>query len=387
MSSDEHHRHEGGPLERIHKRDMVQRNAMENAAYNKVAKHLESEKRAFVRQNTRDEGEMKNLLYRLQQQTTYNQTPVTDQGDTSSEIDEVDWTGTPPTGNLLQQECVANPYPVTIIPKFGGNSLTKHPVISAQESSRSNSRRKSKEYEDVQESLSNMTVSNLSSASSNYEQTISSSSASVLNDDEASRAWLATPGAISSVRRMRKSVTEQTHSKILRKVSCDSSEFSQKILGSSPSHSRSNSLKEKKKSSCWEPLSANKEYRNRRGGSLKERKAGTSDRTQQCAVQRLSRSYSVLSKESVTSLNKYPDDCYITCRDGEKGTNSNRKSSKKNEKPRLTRKASNDSTASCDAGSPSSKKKGVRRKVGLSISQESSPNISPLATERETFKF
>jgi hypothetical protein len=80
MSSDEHHRHEGGPLERIHIRDMVQRNAMENAAYNKVAKHLESEKRAFVRQNTRDEGEMKNLLYRLQQQTTYNQTPVTDQG-------------------------------------------------------------------------------------------------------------------------------------------------------------------------------------------------------------------------------------------------------------------------------------------------------------------
>lgn len=76
MSTEELHRHDGGPLERSHMKDMVQRNALENAAYHKVAKHLESQKKAFVRQNTRDEGEMKNLLCRLQmeQQTALHDT-------------------------------------------------------------------------------------------------------------------------------------------------------------------------------------------------------------------------------------------------------------------------------------------------------------------------
>lgn len=66
MSSPEANRPEGGPLERSHLKDMIQRNALESAAYVKLAKHLENQKKAFVRQNTRDEGEMKNLLCRLQ---------------------------------------------------------------------------------------------------------------------------------------------------------------------------------------------------------------------------------------------------------------------------------------------------------------------------------
>lgn len=75
MTTKEIHRNDGGPLERSHMKDMVQRNALENAAYHKVTKHLENQKKAFVRQNTRDEGEMKNLLYRLQ---TEQQTVLTD---------------------------------------------------------------------------------------------------------------------------------------------------------------------------------------------------------------------------------------------------------------------------------------------------------------------
>lgn len=73
METVEHHRGDGGPMERSHMKDMVARNALESAAYNKMARNLDSQKKAFVRQNTRDEEEMKNLLHRLQieQQTTY----------------------------------------------------------------------------------------------------------------------------------------------------------------------------------------------------------------------------------------------------------------------------------------------------------------------------
>lgn len=63
MASDR--RHDGGPLERNHIRDMVLRNAMEGAALQKTSKILEKERRAFVRQSTRDEDEMRVLLQRL----------------------------------------------------------------------------------------------------------------------------------------------------------------------------------------------------------------------------------------------------------------------------------------------------------------------------------
>lgn len=56
---------EGGPLEKTHMRDMVLKNALESAALMKTSRHLESQKKAFVRQNTRDEVEMKSLLHRL----------------------------------------------------------------------------------------------------------------------------------------------------------------------------------------------------------------------------------------------------------------------------------------------------------------------------------
>ena len=65
MSGGETRTQEGGPLERTHMKDMVQKNAMQSAALIKRSKHLDSQKKAFVRQNTRDEVEMKSLLYRL----------------------------------------------------------------------------------------------------------------------------------------------------------------------------------------------------------------------------------------------------------------------------------------------------------------------------------
>ncbi|XP_045208469.2 uncharacterized protein LOC123560328 [Mercenaria mercenaria] len=396
MAAEELHRHEGGPLERSHMKDMVQRNALESAAYNKVAKHLDNQKKAFVRQNTRDEGEMKNLLYRLQmeQQTTLNDTDIDPGGGTGSDIDEVDGTGLRLPAGRLEQESVANPYPVTIIPRFGGNTHIKQSVSSRDTihrpgSSKLHSRRKSIEYEDIQESLSSMTVSDLSSASAISEQTISSSYTCLPHDDHSSRDWLATPGAISSVRRMRKSVTEQAHQRILRKTSCEHSEFCAPNSNSPPSHSRNNSLKEKKKSIASESTSPKLGYAKRRGGSLKERKASTADRTD-VGVQPLSRSYSVLSKVTSSEFNKKQEiSCSGPCGGkSEEGLKISRKNSKKGDKQGLSRKSSNDSTSSIDGSSLASRKKtNVRRKVGIAGSAESSPVISPLARDVETFKF
>ena len=71
-STEEGLRHDGGPLEKTHLKDMVQRNALETFVFNKITKNIETEKKAFTRQNTRDESEMKHLLLRLhqRQQTT-----------------------------------------------------------------------------------------------------------------------------------------------------------------------------------------------------------------------------------------------------------------------------------------------------------------------------
>ena len=71
-SSEEALRHEGGPIEKTHLKDMVQRNALESLVFSKITKHIETEKKAFTRQNSRDETEMKHLLLRLHhhQQTT-----------------------------------------------------------------------------------------------------------------------------------------------------------------------------------------------------------------------------------------------------------------------------------------------------------------------------
>ena len=79
-ATDEANRHEGGPLEKNHLKDMVQRNAMDAMVFDKITKHIEIEKKAFTRQNTRDETEMKHLLVRLHQE---QQTTFLDDGDHS----------------------------------------------------------------------------------------------------------------------------------------------------------------------------------------------------------------------------------------------------------------------------------------------------------------
>lgn len=256
-------------------------------------------------------------------------------------------------------------------------------------SSRLQSRRKSVEYEDIQESLSSMTVSSLSSASIISEQPMSVSSTNLLRDDHASRDWLATPCAISSVRRMRKSVAEQAHQRVLRKTSTDNLDSYQAFSSSPPSHSRNNSLKERKKSDSGDMSSPRMSHAGRRGGSLKERKTSRPDKPEHSSNSPLSRSYSMSSKSSVADFNRKQDisSSGPSTESIDEETKIKRKNSRKSEKQNLTRKVSGEPTGSDDGRSTPRRKTNPRRKVGIAGSPDNSSIISALAKESETFKF
>lgn len=235
-----------------------------------------------------------------------------------------------------------------------------------------------------------MTVSGLSSVSTISERTNSGSTTNLSHDEHASRDWLATPGAISSVRRMRKSVTAQAHQRLLRKTSAEYSD-SCHFYPSSPTHSRSNSLKDRKKSTSSEMTSPRQSLVSRRGGSLKERKTSKTDRNDHTIVQPLSRSYSMLTKSALSEFNRKQES---TCSNiapetntetNEEGTKIKRKNSKKSEKHvGLSRKLSNESTTTIDVASPR-RKPNVLRKLGIAGSPDSSPVLSSVARDSEIF--
>lgn len=54
-----------GQLDTSNMRDFVQKNSLERVAHEKKTKTIEHEKKAFVRQYSKDEQEIKNILQRL----------------------------------------------------------------------------------------------------------------------------------------------------------------------------------------------------------------------------------------------------------------------------------------------------------------------------------
>ncbi|KAK3605987.1 hypothetical protein CHS0354_019668 [Potamilus streckersoni] len=209
---------ERGPIESAHIKEMVQKNSVERMMFCKKTKGIENEKRAFVRQISREESEMKNLLQRLQneQQLIINEESNSDpcDEDYNSEDDFPD--------DDNESSIVFNPYPITIVPKFGATKpVTKSSSIDKENStgrSRFMTRRKSIEFEDVQDSL------RLSATTSFSRKTYTGSMLSGRDSDatilasiqpKEQESWLGSPLAISSVRRPRKSVAEQMHQKFL----------------------------------------------------------------------------------------------------------------------------------------------------------------------------
>ncbi|WAR04737.1 hypothetical protein MAR_020106 [Mya arenaria] len=371
MSTDDARRHDGGPLERSHIKDMVLRNALENAALVKTSRRLENQRRAFVRQSTRDEEEMRTLLTRLSIEQSGHHgnageagehggfhetyTCFGENGRDSQYFDEVDggFRAGGETEVEHEVEVVANPYPVTIIPRFGGPPTRKQSGISGRPVSHSSSwsRRKSIEYEDVQDSL--LTVRTSGNPASNIsEQQISASTSSISRDQHAIGNWLASPDAISSVRRMRRSVNEQSHRKLMRKASCESRVSDDSPINSGSSspilHSRNNSLKERKRNTSGDDSALSPRIRkwSRRGGSLKERKTSKGEDNE--SLKPLAKSYSILSKDttSLGDITEKEDTPAFRPKSESVSGKPTRKNSKKGQKQPLRRKSSTDSVAS-----------------------------------------
>ncbi|KAL4229092.1 hypothetical protein ACF0H5_012131 [Mactra antiquata] len=369
METVEHRRGDSGPMERSHMKDMVARNAMESAAYHKKAKHLDNQKKAFVRQNTRDEEEMKSLLHRLQieQQFTPSDDEINSDEDNADEVDGCDASkpeDTSPSGSE-EPECIANPYPVTIIPRFGGTTVPKQPMKDRFSLDKPGflgryNRRKSIEYEDIQDVLSSAKFGALPPTLECQSQIACSN---IHDDIKNIGDWLAHPDAISSVRRMRKSVLDQSHGKLYRKSSNE--QFSSSELSVSPpssvSHSRNNSLKDRKRSNTISgiALSPKPGRTSRRGGSLKEHKTKGEEKTP--------RREPSFKKEAGMSKTSSTDTI-------DEDSKLKRKNSKKQT---VQRKLSNDSTTSSPA---TSRKPSFRRKQDVG-SEDVSPVGSPSVRE------
>lgn len=188
-------------------------------------------------------------------------------------------------------------------------------------------------------------------------------STSCIPGDTALGDWLATPDAISSVRRMRKSVTEQTlHKKLLRKSSTDSQHSVESLhdnsTGSRGSPSRNGSLRERQRTDSERgstPPSPRKIRVPGRTASLRDMKVGSPDSDKKCNAKVFMRSFSMLSKANITNVE--PAKKLIVTRPNSERKSFDiqskikRKNSKKGEKKTLTRKSSNDSIGSIE-GSP-----------------------------------
>ena len=155
---------------------------------------------------------------------------------------------------------------------------------------------------------------------------MTSSSASIsdaqTNIDDVSSEWLASPNAISSIRRLRKTVPEQIQRKLLFRANSEVSWVSDNSSSpSSPvSHRRSNSLKEGKKNTSDEITSPRSVgHTSRRGGSLKERKQ--SHVIEECDHRQLLRSHSMMGKLP-DDLRKFRKHSNRKPSDGETGNSS-----------------------------------------------------------------
>ncbi|OWF46336.1 E3 ubiquitin-protein ligase RBBP6-like [Mizuhopecten yessoensis] len=208
-----------GQLDINNMRDFVQKNSLERVAHEKRTKSLEHQKKAFVRQYSKDEQEVKDILQRLHvEQQIYDVDyiqPDTDR--VKSELEEED-----------EEDVFVNPYPITIVPKFG-QAPTRQGSINKKSNGDTDpvryrsGRRKSLEYEDIptlggakqiqhgRPSVTGMTTS------TGRTRKLSSTS----DQPDMADLWVGDPEFISSVRRPRKSSSDINHRKLLQRAMSD----------------------------------------------------------------------------------------------------------------------------------------------------------------------
>ena len=209
----------------------------------------------------------------------------------------------------------------------------------------------------------------------------SGSTSSIPRETTSIGDWLATPGAISSVRRMRKTVTEQSlHKKIFRKASSDSQTSFDSVTeghsGSRGSPSRNTSLRERHGTNSEQgktPPSPRKNLNPVRTSSLREWKMNSSAEIEPIKLNPkiFTRSYSMLTKGSIADIDSSPK---LNIRPKSEKFNvsseaqvKKRTTSKRGEKLILSRKSSNESTGSFEGlSSPRGRLRHLSSRSGLS---------------------
>ncbi|XP_069120065.1 uncharacterized protein [Argopecten irradians] len=213
-----------GQLDANNMRDFVQKNSLERVAHEKRTKNIEHQKKAFVRQYSKDEQEVKDILQRLHvEQLIYDVDylpPDRVSNDLLAEDPDIE----------EEEEVFVNPYPITILPKFGQTTAKQGSSTSKKDSDlgqrHRSGRRKSLEYEDIPVLGTTGSAkhgqhgrASIMGTSPPTGRTRKLSSAS--DQPEVTDLWVGDPEFISSVRRPRKTSSDINHRKLLQRAMSD----------------------------------------------------------------------------------------------------------------------------------------------------------------------
>ncbi|VDH97340.1 Hypothetical predicted protein [Mytilus galloprovincialis] len=272
---------------------MAQKNVAEKVLHQKLQKQIDKQKKAFVKQHSKDENELKLILQRLQLEQQLIETDVNDLSDEDAKDEKS-------SESSNEDDFISNPYPVMIMPKFSQLPVKqdKHKITVGSKQCFKMPRRKSLEYEDVDKIKSSTSGIRTTLLAASFISKLRSSQHKRQNDggdDNYCDQWEST----SSIRRPRKTIAEQNQHKLLQRAKSE-------ILcrpGSGHSLSVSSITSPRRvDSSRHGPLSCKKDvtnfgnlqyegtveddnispraigrHKNRRGGSLKERKTVKTD--------------------------------------------------------------------------------------------------------------
>ncbi|KAK3106643.1 hypothetical protein FSP39_024346 [Pinctada imbricata] len=220
------------PLENNNMKGMVHKNSVEKLEYIKRQRSLEKQKRYFVRQHSRDENEIKQILQRLQfeQQIHDHEEDGTSQNSDDNEDKDDD------KDDGDSDRGIVNPYPLIIVPKFGPPTPLKDANTDSKQDHQlppgvRTGRRKSLEYEDIDNgNILKTTPSPIRTTVLAYSfinklrapiaarKSSSSQDQGPLIDNN---MWVGDPEYISSIRRPRKTVAELNHHKSLKRAKSD----------------------------------------------------------------------------------------------------------------------------------------------------------------------
>lgn len=210
------------PLEAHNMKEMTIRNSVEKLECEKRQKIIEKQRSYFVRQHSRDENEIKQILLRLQQEqeTIHDDaegSPLSTGNETREGSScERDRSATDPG---VEGEEVVNPYPLVIVPKYGSPTPLKNrvetdsPTRSLRRCDRNDSPNKSSSFRATVIAASFINKLHAPIAARK------GGKSPFLEGDDA--LWVGDLEYIHSIRRPRKSVADMNHQRTIFRAKSD----------------------------------------------------------------------------------------------------------------------------------------------------------------------